>query len=1193
MSFWREPFNEIVKQQLYRRTLIHLEGRNISIQGEEEGSKTRSNDWYQYMVARTAFMRVSPLVIIKDEETLKGFDKNDFSKNFVLEGVPLIQDYESEGSLKKIFKKAPQFPSNPRSDGNMNSLLNNPILRTKPDEDGFGIVPPPGVMSFSTQTKSFYGNVRAAKITIRVFSLQQLNIIEKLYSRPGHHILVEWGWDKYSDFNLSKSQGKTTIKGVHSLISDLNYSRKETFDFWGESINAGELQREIAYLRNEYQSNYDGMLGIIDSFNTQIEKDGGYTVEVSLISRSELMNSLKLDTKSSNQPMFYDGNTAKTHDKFTALNTNFKPGNEGVTLEYTELPKKYNAAGKDVTLDPDEGSIPPPTLSTLRQYIRGATFNAINTSCGGIKDEDSEGTVERAAESGWLVSALIGIAAVVFIVATAGVGAIIIAGASAIASAIVLATAITLAVQFSGLGGYLTLDWTEGLSEDMKDSLLVDIEFSKVFRPYVDWILMRDANDQNAVAWDPVNGESVQDDQKDHSEIGLGPYIRLGTLLRFINHHVIPQNDKNQPLLYCTNNSFAEDFKPNLSNYDPDTSPYSLYPNSYSVHPLEYYYPILFKLLTAEVVGTEYDITKLEGILPKEFWDNYDDGKQTSVPVTPTVKIEDLDEQLRDSAHTAGGHSNYFYGVGYYDYLDMWNYCQNVRSALPSKVIFPHEFRKIQEDDWGKYSLVTKKADQNQCTYKQIQHSLGTPEEKADAIEEDGFPIRESHWWDFLETKEVDPQGYKKGAIPLYYILEGFETTDDSTYFNGSDKNGGAEELLASISYRDNIRYLANNGIIPKAFVNKIFKHIKEIGWEKFISNLHTKNKSYDKVRNIDNIMVNLFYLDSFLKDNEDVTLNNFLKEICDTCNKAMGDAIELKVVTNPLYTEMISIQDMRVSAYKSAKDKSRYFEFPKVGYGSLYKKLNVKGKIPSSMAASIAIAAQDPKDAGSIEQITYKNFLQDIEDRVIRNLKTKTKAELKEEKDSALEKHKELIKAFLRDLMLLRGFYKKGMHIDAPHLEKGWFTEAEGEAPSSLKMLLETSNKLFSRIIVKGDDEQGNKISKLYTYTSPLPYGSIIPLEVSFTLEGISGIFTANCFKMQKGTLPLQYNTNNVVFLVNGVKESIKGLTWSTDVKAQLIIINERAAPPYSILDKSNSSSLDKDFGLATVKYNGPTHYI
>ena len=1129
MSFWREPFSEIVKRQLTRRTKIHLEGRMLEEGGtkdsEQIGTKTRSNDWYQFMVSRTAFLRISPTVIIKDQETLKGDQPVSFAQHFVLEGVPLIKTQDLAPTLENesVFKKGPQFPSNPSKKGNKNTLLNNPTLRTSPDEDGFGIIPPPGVVSFSTQTKSFYGNVRAAKVTIRCFSLQQLNVIEKLYSRPGHHMFIEWGWNQYSDYNISPSQGKPTIKRINTLISDLNYGRKETFDFWGEKLESGELQSEIAYLRKEYQGNYDGLIGIVDSFSTKAEKDGGYTVEVSLISRSELINSIKLNTKGRN--ILWDGVSSTSQQKFQVLSSNIKAGGAGATLEYTQLPEKTNASGEVVTGMESALSLGEPTLSTLRQYIRAITFNAINTSCGGIRAEDSEDGYESFFEGIWGQQLL----------------------------------------DPFGIGAPSFVNYLNDLMDKFRyelggigKSLIADREFGTTTRPYIDWILMSDANNYNALEFTILEGvvetsteENFFENEERHSEIGLGPYIRLGTLLRFLNHNAIPQNKKNQPLVYCTNTSYKDTFDPQFSAFIPEESPYTLYPNCYSVHPLEFTFPILFKLIQGEVLGSEITINKTEGVLSVDFWNNYLDGKQTSVTLTPSRTLEQEEPEVQESAEAQKGHSQFYYGLDVLDYVNLFKFCSNVRSATPSKVIFPHEFKKVNSESGG-----------TSHNYQFIQHSELTQELNDKIAKEGGLSIKDEHYWDFLSTVQFSIKGEKedKGQIPLHYLSNPsvVDNTHGDGKWDGSGKNGDAKDLLASISYRDNLRYLVHNKTITVNFANEVFKHIEEIGWKEFFKKLHDKNLGYDKVRNIDNIMINLFYLDKFLEDSPEVTLNDLLKEICDTCNTAMGDAIELKVVSNPMYNEAIAIQDMRVNAYKGAKTKDKYFNFPKVGYGSLYKKLNVTGKIPSAMAASIAIAAQDPKDATTIEQITYKNFLTDIEDRIIKTLNTKSEETLTEEAEEALFAYRELVKGFLRDTLYMREFYTKGLYKDAPHLEKPWFKESEKEAPNALRMALEASNKLFSKTVVSNED--GNK--RLFTYTSPLPYGSIIPLEVSLSMEGISGIFTANVFKMEKGTLPIQYNTDNVVFLVNGVKESVKGLTWTTDIKAQLIIINDKLSP-------------------------------
>ena len=220
-----------------------------------------------------AFVRVAPLVKIKSfgDDPPPGFPEGGstlFMKNFVLEGTPLVWGREREGGtkdgkiLKQWFKKVPQFPTKKglEKGGSNLALLNNFDLRTNPDDDGFGIVPPPGVASFGIDTKSFYGNLREAKMSIRCFSIKQFEWIEKLYARPGHHVVIEWGWSHYID-NTTKE-----IKTQGDLLTDAGNEI-----FWAEKASAGAIYRELEKRKEERSGNYDGFLGIIKNFHFRLE----------------------------------------------------------------------------------------------------------------------------------------------------------------------------------------------------------------------------------------------------------------------------------------------------------------------------------------------------------------------------------------------------------------------------------------------------------------------------------------------------------------------------------------------------------------------------------------------------------------------------------------------------------------------------------------------------------------------------------------------------------------------------------------------------------------------------------------------------------------------------------------------------------------------------------------------------------
>jgi hypothetical protein len=63
-----------------------------------------------------------------------------------------------------------------------------------------------------------------------------------------------------------------------------------------------------------------------------------------------------------------------------------------------------------------------------------------------------------------------------------------------------------------------------------------------------------------------------------------------------------------------------------------------------------------------------------------------------------------------------------------------------------------------------------------------------------------------------------------------------------------------------------------------------------------------------------------------------------------------------------------------------------------------------------------------------------------------------------------------------------------------------------------------------------------------------------IIPVELSFTMMGISGIDIAESFKVSKGILPTKYY-GKFGFIITGLEHSI-GLKWTTTIKTQFYIL-------------------------------------
>jgi hypothetical protein len=77
-----------------------------------------------------------------------------------------------------------------------------------------------------------------------------------------------------------------------------------------------------------------------------------------------------------------------------------------------------------------------------------------------------------------------------------------------------------------------------------------------------------------------------------------------------------------------------------------------------------------------------------------------------------------------------------------------------------------------------------------------------------------------------------------------------------------------------------------------------------------------------------------------------------------------------------------------------------------------------------------------------------------------------------------------------------------------------------------------------------------------------------IIPFEVRIEMEGISGIKLGQAFRINPGIMPSKYD-GVVGFIVTGLDHSISGNRWSTNLKAQTIVlkgtVNKATGPAYS----------------------------
>lgn len=140
-----------------------------------------------------------------------------------------------------------------------------------------GYVPMMGITDLSITSKSQYGTLREAEVKIKAWSIEQLDVIEKLYFKPGFTMLLEWGNSVY----LSYMGVMET--GVGSL----------TKDFLKATKSIPELTTDIKKKKKDSGNNYDAMIGKVINFSWDYGTDGSYDCSVKLMSKGEVIESVK------------------------------------------------------------------------------------------------------------------------------------------------------------------------------------------------------------------------------------------------------------------------------------------------------------------------------------------------------------------------------------------------------------------------------------------------------------------------------------------------------------------------------------------------------------------------------------------------------------------------------------------------------------------------------------------------------------------------------------------------------------------------------------------------------------------------------------------------------------------------------------------------------------------------------------
>lgn len=148
--------------------------------------------------------------------------------------------------------------------------------------DFYGIRPLPGITSMNLRTHNTFGSLRTATVNFVCWTVEQLEVLEVLYMRPGYTTLLEWGHSKY----LYREGDTTKVEPVNTYA----------IDFFGNNKKRSTITELISQQKKQYRYNYDGMYGVVKNFSWSLRPDGGYDCRIDIVSTGEIIESLKINT---------------------------------------------------------------------------------------------------------------------------------------------------------------------------------------------------------------------------------------------------------------------------------------------------------------------------------------------------------------------------------------------------------------------------------------------------------------------------------------------------------------------------------------------------------------------------------------------------------------------------------------------------------------------------------------------------------------------------------------------------------------------------------------------------------------------------------------------------------------------------------------------------------------------------------
>ena len=1037
--------------------------------------------------------------------------------------------------------------------------------RTRSDaDDGFGIVPMPGIKDAVIKTKTAYGSLREAKVNFICHNRRQLEILELLYMRPGFPIMLEWGWTPY----ISNS-GKIMhdLPHLEEFFNDTTHINEETskatpnlnYGAEGKPVQSFlDLSVRIKAHKETTGGNYDGFVGYCKNFNFKARPDGGYNCSTEIISMGEILTSLKSKSKDKK------GETNEVTTVGQASMKQYKQWeNKSDDLERDAYLGSLNDSNiRDSDYDPNENE-------AINRYLPSWMTE-------GLYDDDKENEPNPFVLDNFLW--------------------------------------IMMSLKIAKQSNYFN-EWVGDEFEDREDDAYYNVIKNNAGQE------LENIHD----LWD--NKDSIEDDwvgkgviaalemlmtiiNDDIKHTGGGAYEKVGSGMwdyRMAAHFIDQQLVREFNVKWSTDEYFFRwDFICELVNHFviPEYMVKGDQPTA--VAEFTYIKPFIYpQPSTADEPITDPNFTKVKINNTYVKLNRHKDNVNEYLPFSSmknTLTNEDFIHRIMGS----------YPDDDFMVYDDLIN-----QSFNPNVCMFPHQnmsYRMFQNNDaanmeeWNKaanreaYSendyvplvdgsivagqIYMEEFDPNLTGKKPIaaenyyQTSLNYPFEATDrgiqslqGIKNDGDYSMGTNWIPYndpirgrdeparamLARAKLESHAFKvENKITdtewddVFDSIEGAETFYNKWW---DDYKSQPYPAYGTEDTRTNIEPIKNLYNISNKYIEVLEARDKSIGFIQI--NYNHLIDTYNKMK--------FGEIDPTTKKrtiNADFNLYKFFKQIWEDVSTATLNNHKFILQTEHETDNRIRVIDVQI-AQKFSDYQSHYYTFDIQSANSVVKDFSFTSTISDQITTAIAISAQAPHSMNGLEMVTFAAFNKNVYNRF---------TQLDYSDEEYFEMYRNEInqlstqwKKLIRTMLNTNRGEKNATSDDnirklaslVMHIKEGIYTINAKEPFHTDMMNGDFSDNVNCGKIVEGNSGNANTRRNM-------GQSAIIPLKFNCKIEGIGGLVIGNIFKINPEKLPKAYGSADIGFIILSESQKITvGQDWTTDFSGQLYLLESKTPIP------------------------------